>query len=140
MALAGVGSADEEAVTAVSEAPRPAGVADTIEAEAFRLFPYGILVFDDNGRLSAWNSAAPHLLDGVSRGAACCSILGCRSSDGPLNAACLTELARAHSALLPEMRVDLGNGNDDCEPARWITAAPLGEDAGRVIVQVRPGD
>jgi DNA-binding SARP family transcriptional activator len=65
----------------------------------------------------------------------CCELLGCRSR--PLEDVCLTELAGARAAPLPELRVDR-----EASPygALWITAAPLGDDPSRVVFHLRPGD
>jgi hypothetical protein len=50
---------------------------------------------------------------------------------------CVTELAIAHRAPLPEIRVDVDTGNGVA--ALWIAAAPLTDDSSHVVLQLRPG-
>ena len=74
-----------------------------------------------------------------SPGASCCGLFGCRSGDGALARACLTDVVREAGAATPEIRVDLP-GDGEHSGALWLTAAPL-PDAGRgIVVQLRQGD
>jgi DNA-binding SARP family transcriptional activator len=112
--------------------------AHAIEAEAFRLFPYGILVLDSDRRVLASNKVAEQLLANPLAGMTCCSVLGCRTPDSPLAESCFSELARSIGGTLPEVRVDLPRPG--IVDAVWVTAAPLERESGHVVVQVRPGE
>jgi DNA-binding SARP family transcriptional activator len=122
----------------------PAGMA--LEQEAFRRFPYSLIVFDRDGRLIACNLEGERLIEtmGMDRHdveLTCCRLLGCRSPESVLSDACLTELASASGSVLPEVRVDVPTTVEGSR-AMWVTAAPLlGQDAddARVILQLRPG-
>jgi DNA-binding SARP family transcriptional activator len=100
--------------------------------------PFGILVADRDGTMYAWNPAArtllgdhPLLADDAPA-ARCCDLFGCRSGEGPLTDACITELALEADEVLPEVRVDVRGG------ATWVMASPSG---GRhVVFQVRPAN
>jgi DNA-binding SARP family transcriptional activator len=101
--------------------------------------PFGLLVADGDGSMQAWNPAARHLLGGDPRlgedrpagEVSCCELFGCRTSEGPLADACITELALEAAEVLPEVRIDLpGDG------AVWVIAAESGP--GLVAFQVRP--
>ncbi len=113
----------------------------TLSAEAFRRFPYGLIVTSHDGTIVARNLQATRLIEakGLSaEGLRCCELLGCRTPDTVLSAGCITEMALARGALLPEMRVDI---HTHSEPAAlWLAAAPL-IDLGysHVVVQLRPG-
>lgn len=108
-------------------------------AEVFASLPYGIVVTGPSGEVEFFNPAAAgmlaHLSDrNGSDAATCCDLLGCRRDDGPLAGVCLTELALAGAAALPEVRVDLdGLGAS----AAWVTGTRMGQ---RVILHLRPGD
>jgi DNA-binding SARP family transcriptional activator len=102
--------------------------------------PFGVLVADSHGRMEAWNEAARRLLgederldDRASDAVRCCDLFGCRSGDGPLGDACITELALEAEEVLPEVRIDLLGGG-----AAWIIASRAPGD--RVAIQVRPAD
>jgi DNA-binding SARP family transcriptional activator len=109
---------------------------DGLALEVFERFPYGILVFDDDGHLDAWNNAAASLIPGVGADRRCCDLLGCRATL-PMADHCFSELVASSGGPLPEVRVDLPVLNP--ERALWITAAPLADGTG-VLVEVRPGD
>jgi DNA-binding SARP family transcriptional activator len=102
--------------------------------------PFGILVADGHGRMQAWNDAARHLLGDDERlgesppdTLRCCDLFGCRSGEGPLGDACITELALQADDVLPEVRIDFpGDG------AAWIIASRAPDD--QVAIQVRPAD
>jgi DNA-binding SARP family transcriptional activator len=119
------------------------GSADSeLASEVFQLFPYGLLVMAPTGELLAANPAAHSLLPDPPGGwelgkYRCCDLLGCRHSPGPLADGCVTELAAAAGRRLPEMRVDVPDAED---LAVWVTAAPLGGESERIVVQVRRGD
>jgi DNA-binding SARP family transcriptional activator len=108
--------------------------------ELLEHFPFGILELDAEGRAHSWNPAAAGLLgDRLQPGASCCRLFGCRSGDGALARACLTDVVREAGAATPEIRVDLP-GDGEHSGALWLTAAPL-PDAGRgIVVQLRQGD
>jgi DNA-binding SARP family transcriptional activator len=109
-----------------------------IADEVFHLFPYGIVVVDSGRRVLAANEAARSLLGDLRLGHAdrtCCDVLGCRSE--PIADACLTELAAESDQPLPELRVDR---DESPYGALWVTAAPLGDESGRVVYHLRPGD
>jgi DNA-binding SARP family transcriptional activator len=103
--------------------------------------PFGVLVFDREGRLTGHNLAGERLLGPLCRdGEAplrCCALLGCRRPASALAGRCILDLvANGHDAL-PEIRVDLAQ---DHEPsALWITVTPLAGRRARVLVTVRPG-
>ncbi len=111
-------------------------LAPTLLAE----LPFGVLVAGRDGAMDAWNGAARRLLgddrrladDARPGGVRCCDLLGCNSGDGPLADACITELARDASDVLPEVRVDVRGG------AAWVIASAAGEE--RVVFQLRPAD
>ncbi len=119
----------------------PASMA--LEQEAFRRFPYSLIVFDRDGRLIACNLEGERLIEtmGMDRHdvkLTCCALLGCRSSESVLSDACLTELASSSGSVLPEVRVDVPTAEGS--RAMWVTAAPLlDSDGARVILQLRPG-
>jgi DNA-binding SARP family transcriptional activator len=106
--------------------------------EVFRLFPYGILVLDASGAVVAANLEAEELLgEAYDRTACCCNLFGCGRRGTALAGLCLTQLARSRRRRLPEVRLTLpGDGGK----AVWLTAAPLGEDASRIVVQLRAAD
>jgi DNA-binding SARP family transcriptional activator len=112
----------------------------TLELEAFSAFPYGLLVLDRDGRVLARNAQATqlvHALDLPEAGLTCCALLGCRTPDTVLEAACLTELAVGRDAALPEIRVDIRS--PDGPAAMWVTAAKIGGASTCVVLQLRPG-
>ena len=112
-----------------------------VAAQVFDGLPYGILVIDRGGAIVAANRAAVEILGedvGIGgRPAHSCDILGCRR-EGPLEDFCLTEMAAEKGSALPEIRLDLQNGGN--VPAAWVTAAPLDDDSGHIVIELRPGD
>jgi DNA-binding SARP family transcriptional activator len=115
--------------------PRP-----SLELEAFSAFPYGLLVLDRDGRVVCRNVQATRLIEAMGlpeAGLSCCTLLGCRSPETVLEAACLTELAIGREAALPEIRVDIDLPTGPC--AMWVTAASTGGAGSRVVLQLRPG-
>jgi DNA-binding SARP family transcriptional activator len=99
-----------------------------------------MLELDAEGRAQSWNRAASGLLrDRLQSGASCCELFGCRSGDGALARACLTDIVREEGAATPEIRVDLP-GDDEHTSALWLTAAPLPAAGRGIVVQLRPGD
>ena len=114
----------------------PAREGDALFRDIFRCFPYGILVVDATGAVVLSNPEAERLLGGRIRpGSTCCTLLGCRDESGPLDGACLTELALERGSRLAEVRIDLPG----TERAAWVTAAPLDAEPTRVLVELRPG-
>jgi DNA-binding SARP family transcriptional activator len=103
--------------------------------------PYRILVEDARGLLVAHNQAAGRMVGGAAllgRGQAVgCTILGCRTEDGPFGDACVHERARRHVGPLPEMRVDLPHGAG--VEAAWVTVAALEPDRDLILTELRPG-
>jgi DNA-binding SARP family transcriptional activator len=127
-------------------ARQPAPVAPLNRGDAhpgvLEALPYGVVVLDATGSVLDANGRAEELLgrDVVAseEAVSCCSLLGCRKPGTPLAEACLTELARESTEVLPEIRLDLPP--DDPAQAAWVTARPLGEKAERVVLHLRPGD
>ena len=111
------------------------------EREIFEYFPYSLLVLDSERRVLFSNEQARQLI--IAAGLTetdltCCTLLGCRTPDTVLEAACVTDLALSGDAPLQEVRVDVRSpaGNS----AMWVTAAPIGDETGsRVLLQLRPG-
>lgn len=109
----------------------------SLELEAFTRLPYGLLVVDRQGRVLCGNRAAAGLIEaaGLPEDCTCCALLGCGSPGGSLSS-CLTELALGQNRPLPEIRVELRTATG--VRALWVAAAPLGEDAARAVLQLRP--
>lgn len=104
-------------------------------------FPYGIATLDRTGVVRGVNRAGRELLGEAveafkQRDVTCCDLFAC-GSPGVLNGKCLTWLALERNALLPEVRLDVSGGNGG---SVWVAAAPVGEDAGTVVLHLRPGD
>jgi DNA-binding SARP family transcriptional activator len=115
-------------------------VRSALELEAFSAFPYSLLVLDRDGRVVCRNARATQLIEAMGlteAGLTCCELLGCRLPDTVLEAACLTELALARDAALPEIRVDIRA--PDGATAMWVTAAAIGGADASVVLQLRPG-
>jgi DNA-binding SARP family transcriptional activator len=113
-----------------------------MEQDAFRGFPYGLLVLDRRGRVLCRNAEAARLIEAAGLAESeltCCELLGCRRPDTVLASGCLTELALASESALPEVRVDVAA--PDGTIAMWVAAGTVGRggDAGRVVLQLRPG-
>jgi DNA-binding SARP family transcriptional activator len=112
----------------------------SLELEAFSAFPYGLLVLDRHGRVVCLNQEATRLIEGMGlpeKGLTCCTLLGCRTPDTVLDAACVTELALARAAALPEIRVDISSPAGPTP--MWVTAGTIGGASTRVVLQLRPG-
>ena len=112
-----------------------------LEQEAFRRFPYSLIVFDRAGRLVAVNLEGERLIEAMGLTGVeltCCTLLGCRAPESVLAGACLTELARGRGSALPEVRVDVPTAEG--VRAMWVAAAPLlDQDTSHVVLQLRPG-
>jgi DNA-binding SARP family transcriptional activator len=113
----------------------------TLETEAIERFPYAVMVLDADGQVLYRNVEAARLIASTDLRAAervsCCALLGCQRGDGVLANVCLSDLAISQGAPLPEVRVDLATGGG--RKSLWVTAAPLGGDSSRVLLQLRPG-
>ena len=116
---------------------RAAARLDDLAPGLLAQLPFGVLLSDHHGRMQAWNAAARRLLgddrrlddgDGDLR---CCDLFGCRSGEGPLAHACISELALEASDALPEVRVDTAGGT-----AAWVVASSSAVDG--IVFQVRP--
>jgi DNA-binding SARP family transcriptional activator len=112
----------------------------SMEREAFKGFPYGLLVLDGDGRVVCVNDEAGRLIDEADLspvGLSCCELLGCRQSGTPLADACVTELALGGRAQPHEVRVDIGCPGGPT--AVWVAAGTFGGGEPRVVLQLRPG-
>jgi DNA-binding SARP family transcriptional activator len=111
-----------------------------LEREAFRGFPYALLVLDGGGRILCANREATRLIEasGLREGGlTCCALLGCRRPGTVLASACLTELAVGGAKPLPEVRVDIATAEGPL--AVWAATAPVDREEDRVVLQLRPG-
>jgi DNA-binding SARP family transcriptional activator len=113
------------------------GNADGFFALLFERFPNGLLVVDGEGEVVACNWALQRLLR--IRGAgrerrSCCSLLGCRQPGGSLADGCISERARAAGERVGLLRVQLPGSDRSVS----VTAAPLDEWRGYVILEVSP--
>lgn len=119
----------------------PAPPDATLEQEAFRRFPYSLVVVDRTGRIVSCNLEGGRLIETMGMTGmelTCCMLLGCRSSESVLADTCLSELARSTGGALPEVRVDVPTS--DGVKAMWVAAAALlEEDPSHVVLQLRPG-
>jgi DNA-binding SARP family transcriptional activator len=109
------------------------------KVDVFDLFPSALMVCDRRGRIVAANArfreiiTAGRAVDGLAM--SCCSLLGCRRPDGPLEGSCLTALALDAEETLPELRVHL----TAARPGSYVvTAAPLYGDCSHVVIELRP--
>jgi len=112
----------------------------SIEREAFKGFPYGLLVLDGDGSVVCVNDEAVRLITEAGlapMGLTCCELLGCWQPGTALAGACLTELALGGQARLPEVRVDIGCPQGPT--AVWVAAGRIGDGDCRVVLQLRPG-
>lgn len=117
---------------------KPSG--SDLESEAFRHFPYSLLVLGEDKRVLATNTKALELIDtmrAIPTELTCCALLGCNSSEGALADTCLTDLALSRGGVLPEVRVDIPTVEG--VRAMWVTASPLRPEGSRVVLQLRPG-
>jgi DNA-binding SARP family transcriptional activator len=107
--------------------------------EAFKGFPFGLLVLDRGGRVLCRNLEAARLIGEAGLADAeltCCALLGCRRAETVLASGCLTELALDRETTLPEVRVDVATPAGPI--AFWVAAGVVG-DGARVVLQLRPG-
>src|SRR5262249_49764090 len=96
--------------------------------DVFQLFPYGLVLLDNERRVLKVNDAGEEMFGPLVTSAGkttlvCCELFGCRQPGGPLEHGCLSELAQAANAPLPEIRVDLPRGAS--MSAAWAMAAPF---------------
>lgn len=113
----------------------------SLSQEAFRFFPYGMIVIDRDGRIVSRNLQAARLIEAkglLKTSVTCCELLGCQTPETVLAEACITELVVTHEAPLPEIRVDVEMG-DGTTRALWVMAAPLKDDRSHFVLQLRPG-
>lgn len=113
-----------------------------LDHEAFRDFPYGLLVVDSDGAVASRNLKATRLIEAREPSGGhltCCELLGCRNPDTVLANTCITEAALQRKGVIPEVRVDI----DTIAGPRafWVVAAPIDEtaDSSYVVLQLRPG-
>jgi DNA-binding SARP family transcriptional activator len=112
----------------------------SLEADAFKGFPYPLMVLDRGGRCVSRNDAAKRLIDSAElpeQGLSCCALLGCGEPDTVLADGCVTALALASDTVLPELRVDIQTPSGPI--AMWVAAATLARGNGSVVLQLRPG-
>jgi DNA-binding SARP family transcriptional activator len=109
------------------------------KVDVFDRFPYGLMVCDRRGRVVAANARFREIVtpgqtvDGLAM--SCCTLLGCRRPDGPLQGSCLTALALEAGEALPELRLHLTAARPG---AYLVTAAPLADDGAHVVFELRP--
>ncbi len=127
-----------------AEAGEPGGITDGELAKAIldRL-PHGVAVIDPAREVVTLNAMAREQLEGAleqpdGAPARCCDLFRCHDPKGPLPRDCLTELARAADAPLPEIRIDLPSAA--VGDAAWVTATPFEQPQGHVLVALRPGE
>jgi DNA-binding SARP family transcriptional activator len=109
------------------------------KVDVFDLFPRALMVCDRRGRIVAANARFREIItggravDGLAL--SCCSLLGCRRADGPLEGSCLTALALDAAETLPELRVHLTAARPG---AYVVAAAPLYKNRSHVVIELRP--
>ena len=127
--------------SAATPALQAVATSQALKTEAIECFPYAIMVLDARGQVLYRNVEAARLIASTDLRAAervsCCALLGCQRGDGVLANVCLSDLAINQGAPLPEVRVDLATSAG--KRSLWVTAAPLGHDSARVLLQLRPG-
>jgi DNA-binding SARP family transcriptional activator len=124
----------------IDSADVTARLSSSLEFEVFTGFPYGLLVLDRNRRVVCHNKEATRLIHRMGlaeKELTCCELLGCHQPGTVLASACLTDLALARGAALPEIRVDLATPSGPA--AMWVAAATIGEEDTRIVLQLRPG-
>jgi DNA-binding SARP family transcriptional activator len=115
----------------------------SLELDAFRGFPYGLLVLDGRGLVLCRNREAARLIEESGAGEedlTCCKLFGCHRPGTVLASGCLTELALAHESALPEVRVDIETPRGPL--AMWVAAGTIDRSEGegpRIGIQLRPG-
>jgi DNA-binding SARP family transcriptional activator len=113
---------------------RPA-VPGRLLSDVFDVFPTGILIVSDQGRLLTWNPAVAELVgEAMDSATTCCEIFGCGRPGTALDGACLTELATSRERRLPEVIVEpLGRQGH----ALAVAATPFNRGARRVVFEIR---
>ena len=88
--------------------------------------PYGVVVVEPGGLVSASNPCAQGYLPGLAQGepTRCGELLDCMAPGGPCAEGCLAERAAQSEGALPEIRIDTRSAGG--VSALWVTAAPLG--------------
>ena len=106
--------------------------------EVLERLPYGVVVIEPGGSVSASNPTARAYFSELEDAgqAECRELLDCMAPGGPCAEGCLAERAAASDGPLPEIRIDTRRGGG--VSALWVTAAPLGDD--RALLHLRPGD
>jgi DNA-binding SARP family transcriptional activator len=108
------------------------------KVDVFDLFPCALMVCDRRGRIVAANArfreiiTAGRAVDGLAM--SCCSLLGCRRPDGPLEGSCITALALDAGEPLPELRLHVTAAHG----AYLVAAAPLYNNGSHVVIELRP--
>src|SRR4051794_24835457 len=89
--------------------------------------PYGVVVVEPGGLVSASNPCAQGYLPVLESGDAtrCAELLDCMAPGGPCADGCLAERAAQSEGALPEIRIDTRSAGG--VSALWVTAAPLGD-------------
>lgn len=103
-----------------------------LKREVFDRFLHGLLVVGSGGEILCSNEAAGQMLDalkGRPGGSTCCALLGCEEEQE----GCLTARAPI-SDIRREVCTSAG------VRTLWVSAFPLDEEAGQVLVQLRHGD
>src|SRR6201996_6517882 len=109
--------------------------------EVLEALAYGVAVAEADRRLSYVNRRARELLMPAAAALpadaplTCCEAI-CDHLEPVLGGGCLSERARAATATLPEIRMDLETGT--LQSAAWVTASPT-TDGDRVVFHLRPG-
>jgi DNA-binding SARP family transcriptional activator len=113
--------------------------ARSLELDAFRGFPYGLIVLDRRGKIVCRNHEAARLIQTTGLPEAqldCCTLLGCRRPHTGLANVCLTEVAMSREGPLPEVRVDIRTVTGSS--GVWVAAGRFGRHGTRVVLQLRP--
>src|SRR5688572_3189277 len=99
--------------------------------DVFARLPYGVVVVEPGGLVSASNPCAQGYLPVLETDDAthCAELLDCMAPGGPCADGCLAERAAQADAPLPEIRIDTRTAGG--LSALWVTAAPLGAEIGR---------
>jgi DNA-binding SARP family transcriptional activator len=94
--------------------------------------PAGVVVLDDEGRVTGANPAAERLLGALpdDGGTGCCELVGCRRPGTPLETRCVAAAVRAGGERIGELLVETPGGG------AWLSAAPMAD--GGVVLMLRP--
>lgn len=118
------------------------GVAGPLPFRAvFEFMPSGVLVVDASRHVQGANLTARRMLGTATlerEELTCCELFGCRTPETPLADHCITELALAHEAPLPDIRVDVRIRGGQVGSV-WVAAAPIRGSDPTVILQLRAG-